>query len=499
MSIPVSDIIASVPVTFVGGNESAIAATVEYDSRSVQKGSLFIAIEGFASDGHDYIEMAIEKGASIIIVSEERREEFLFVIERGATLLYGKNTRKILSAISSLFYNHPSRGVVVIGVTGTNGKTSITYMLENIFKEAGYSVGVIGTVNYRWKNTIKEAPNTTPESKELQTILFEMKKDEVEIVILEVSSHSLYLHRVDNIQFNIAIFTNLTRDHMDLHKDFDDYYETKRRLFDLLALSGKQKKYAIINIDDSYGEKLYDYCQQYTFKTSSVSLHKGDYIPVGNSVQNHITGLSYIMQKPEKMNVTLQVVGMFQVYNSLCSIAAAYCLGLECDKIQNGINNLQTIPGRFDVLSSQNGFFAVIDYAHTSDALLKLLLSVNELDHNKIITVFGCGGDRDITKRPEMGSIAFEHSDMVIITSDNPRTEDPDKIIEDIITGINESIEDLDTLIIESDREKAISLAASIAEKGDIIVIAGKGHEDYQILGTEKIHFDDKEIVSKYI
>jgi UDP-N-acetylmuramoyl-L-alanyl-D-glutamate--2,6-diaminopimelate ligase len=472
-------------------------ASIEYDSRKVSADSLFVAVEGFQSDGHSFIENAISRGCKSIIISESRLDDFSHLADKGISILAAENTRRALSIASAIFYDSPSKKLHVTGITGTNGKTSITYLLESIYSTCGFSCGVIGTVNYRWKDKVFDAPNTTPESKDIHEMLSNMLSDGVTHVILEISSHGLELNRADDIELNSAIFTNLTRDHMDFHKNFDAYFNAKKKLFDILERSPKLNKTAIINTDDEYGRKIYNGKEGYSFAMNSYGLEYGaDISAQKNSIEDKITGLNYILSCENKSyNISLRLAGLFQVYNSLAAFGSAYYSGISGDSAVHGMNSLPAVPGRLQVVESPAGFFAVIDYAHTSDALLKLLQSIKDMPHARIITVFGCGGDRDKTKRPIMFNTALEYSDIVIVTSDNPRTEDPLLIIKDIISETKKD----GAWMVEPDREKGIALAIGKAAKGDIVVIAGKGHEDYQIIGKTKNHFDDREMALKYM
>ncbi len=480
----------------IRGDDRVEFTSVEYDSRKVCKGSLFVAVEGYETDGHSFIRKAVDAGAAALIISENRVDEFHESDYPEIVLMSAESTRKALSRVSSLYYGNPSSEMTVIGITGTNGKTSITYMIESVLKHAGRVPGVIGTINYRWKDTLRRADNTTPESKDLQEVLAEMRDDNVEVAVMEVSSHGLFLNRADDIEFDAAVFTNLTRDHLDFHSDFEDYFNAKMILFQLLEKSSKKKRVAVINIDDEYGRRIAEASKEFSFSTRTLGFNeKADFRPDPESVVNRITGLSYILESPEKgLEVNLSLSGKFHIYNSLTAAAVLSSTGYSFPAIQEGLRELKTVPGRFDVLDSGSGFYVIVDYAHTSDALLKLLTSVNELKPRRLITVFGCGGDRDRTKRPEMGRIAVENSDMVIVTSDNPRTEKPESIIEDITVGLREGAY---RVVVE--RETAIREAVSMAGNGDIVVIAGKGHEDYQIIGKTKIHFDDRELAAKYL
>ena len=469
-------------------------SSVEYDSRKVSKGSLFVAVEGFSVDGHNFVDAAIKNGAIAILISSKRVNEFSHLVEEQINVLVSNDTRKALAQISAAFYDFPSKKMKLIGITGTNGKTSATYMIESILKTCGKSVGVIGTINTRWKDKSFVSSNTTPESRDLQKTLFEMQKDDVQYVVMEVSSHALVLDRVNSIEFDAIAFTNLTGDHLDFHKDMEDYFNAKKMLFDLLSESGKEKKAALVNIDDSYGMKIFDERSKYPYTLDGFGLNENaKYRADENSVQNKISGLSYALKSPfDGAKINMQMVGGFQLYNSLTVLSVLSSMNISIADIQNGLASLTGVPGRFDVVRSDVEIPVIVDYAHTSDALDKLLNSVSEMRTGRIITVFGCGGDRDKTKRPVMGKIASLNSDQVVVTSDNPRTEDPNAIIADITAGI-----DKNNYIVIADRKKAIEEAVSMATHGDIVVIAGKGHEDYQILGKEKIHFDDHEEARK--
>lgn len=469
--------------------------SIEYDSRKAKTGSVFVAVEGLESDGHKFINDAVENGCAAVVVSSKRGDEFRGLAGKGVLLLLSDDTRKSLSRLSAVFCGKPSEKLHVTGVTGTNGKTSITYLLESVFAECGINSAVMGTINYRWEGRQVEALNTTPESREIQYMLKQMADDGVTHVIMEVSSHALELNRVDDVAFDNVIFTNLTGDHIDFHKTMDKYFEAKKKLFDLLNASPKQNKTAVINADDSYGEIIISDCSKMNFKTVTFGFLKNAEIrAIDSSVANRITGLSYDFNDSGiKRTLNLNLAGKFQAHNSLAAYASAINSGLDAETVCAGLEKLDSVPGRLQVLDPGKGFFIVVDYAHTPDALLKLLQSIFEMEHNRIIAVFGCGGDRDITKRPVMGGIAAANSDFAIVTSDNPRTEDPEKIIESIIAGIK-----TENYMAESDREKAIEKAVNMAQVHDIIVIAGKGHEDYQIIGKSKRHFNDREIALKY-
>lgn len=477
------------------GSETEISS-IEYDSRAVRSGGLFVAIRGFASDGHEHVASAVACGASAVLVERGRASEFSSLAERGIGILVADDVRAALSRLSAAFYGFPSRSMTVIGITGTNGKTSITYMLESILGLCGYRPGVIGTVNYRWGGRVLPAPHTTPESRDLQEMLVRMKSDGVDAVVMEVSSHALELRRADDIDFDAAVFTNLTRDHLDFHQDFDHYFSAKKRIFDILNASVKKGRFGAVNADDPYGRDILLMKQSYAYPVFSFGMaDDADYAPDPSSLANTLAGLRYRLARPESgIEVALRLPGSFQLYNSLAAIAVAHRLGIPFADIMAGLGALASVPGRFDVITSDKGFAVIVDYAHTVDALEKLLRSVRELSPKRLITVFGCGGDRDKTKRPLMGKAAEDLSDIVIVTSDNPRTEDPDRIIRDILAGMKGKNHQ-----VIPDREEAIAAAIQKASEGDIVVIAGKGHEDYQIVGTKKIHFDDREVAARLL
>lgn len=471
-------------------------SSVEYDSRRVTGDSLFVAVEGYESDGHMFINAAVSNGCKAVLLSSSRVGEFSALADKGIALLVSGDTRRALSVVSAVFYRNPSHSLHVTGVTGTNGKTSITYILETIYSSRGISCGVIGTVNYRWAGKTVPAPNTTPESKDIQELLRQMLDDGVTHVVMEVSSHALELNRADDVEFDTVIFTNLTGDHLDFHKNIENYFLAKRRIFSLLLQSCKHKRTAVVNMDDEYSRRIYAEREIYPYGMITFGIdHDAVLKAEKDSIEDKITGIRYrAAMNGSVKDVSLRLAGRFQVYNSMAALGAAVAAGIPLDDAVRGMSMIDGVPGRLQVVDAGLGFYAVVDYAHTGDALLNLLQSVNEMPHNRIVTVFGCGGDRDKTKRPVMGRIAVQNSDIAIVTSDNPRTEDPDAIIKDVIGGMAGT-----EYRSEPDREKAIALAVSLAEKGDIIVLAGKGHEDYQIIGKTKRHFDDREVVLKYM
>ena len=452
---------------------------IEYDSRKIQRGNIFAALEGSVVDGHNYIEQAVKNGATCILISKEVEMKF------PVDYILVKDLRKHLGLIASNFYEWPQKKLKIIGITGTNGKTTSTYLLESIL--GSENTARIGTVEYKVGNEIIEAANTTPESLDIVKICKKAVEKQIPYLVMEVSSHALELGRVSMLEFDAVSFTNLTLDHLDYHKTMENYFLAKRKLFTMLK-KGCEKN-CVMNIDDPYGKRLYEEFGGYSYALDQ----KADI--TGKILEFHTDGqLVEIAVKEDVQRLKLAILGRYNLYNVLGVLGTALQLGIKENVILDRIKNLKGAPGRFELINCKQDFIVVVDYAHTGDALENILKSINEFKTNRVITVFGCGGDRDKTKRPIMGGIAEKYSDIVIVTSDNPRTEDPEEIIKDIVVGLTK-----ENHIIEIHREKAIEKAISLAEKNDIILIAGKGHENYQVIGREKIHFDDKEEVIKAI
>ena len=449
---------------------------LEFDSRKIKQGDVFIALEGSIVDGHTFISKAIENGAKTILVEKDVDKV------EGINYFLVDGLREKMGIIASNFYGYPQNQLKIVGVTGTNGKTTTTYILESILGEK--NVARIGTVEYKIGDEIIPAPNTTPSSLEIIKICKKALEKNIKYLIMEVSSHGLDIGRVNMLRFEAGIFTNLTLDHLDYHKTMENYYLAKRKLFDLV----KDKKNSIINIDDEYGKKYLEY-------TNGISYGIGQGDIQGEIKQITREGQEVTIKIFEKeYKINLRLLGRYNLSNLLGAIGAVKTLGLSDEEIISKIPLIHGAPGRFEPVKIDRDFTVIVDYAHTGDALENILKSINEFKTNRVITVFGCGGDRDKTKRPIMGGIAEKYSDIVIVTSDNPRTEDPEEIIKDIAVGLTK-----ENHTVEIHREKAIEKAISLAEKNDIILIAGKGHENYQVIGREKIHFDDKEEVIKAI
>lgn len=457
------------------------------NSEEAKKGALFVAIKGFSSDGHKYIKDVIQRGVKVVVVEKEES------LSKDIIQLVVSDTREALAHLSCEFFNHPSQKIVLIGVTGTNGKTTSTYLLEAVLKEAHVKPGVIGTINYRYLGKTFEAPNTTPDSLEFQRILHHMQEEGVSHVAMEVSSHALTLKRVDGSHFNVALFTNLTQDHLDFHSDLEDYFQSKRRLFVELLPKSKKKTHSVINIDDPYGLRLYEELKN-AVVSFSLKNPKADIYTKANEFS--LEGITAKIHTP-KGDILIQssLLGEHNLLNILGIIGVSLALDIPLPVIQKGILSTKNISGRLEKVDAGQPFLVLVDYAHTDDALKNVGKALLKLKKNKIITVFGCGGDRDRKKRPLMAKAASQFSDTVIVTSDNPRTEDPQKIIEEILQGL----EGITNYLVEPDRKKAIQKAIDMAEAKDIVLIAGKGHEDYQILGKTKIHFDDRKVAREAI
>jgi UDP-N-acetylmuramoyl-L-alanyl-D-glutamate--2,6-diaminopimelate ligase len=472
-----------------------------YDSRQVRAGEIFFAIPGEKVDGHRFVPQALESGAAAVVVA--RREAW----PSGTTWIRTTDVRRAMGLWGAHFFGRPSQRMKLVGVTGTNGKTTVTYLVESILSAAGLKPGVIGTVNYRYGGHQVPSHHTTPESLELQSFLAEMEKAGAKSVAMEVSSHALVQDRVRGIDFDVGLFTNLSRDHLDYHADMDDYFSAKRRLFtDHLKMSVKPNKAAVVFAQDPKGRDLLKQVGDLGIDTWSYGEDREwDICPI--NVQSDVAGLrGQLSVKSRCLDFSSPLIGAANLQNIMGAVGVGAALNLPADAISKGIEQLRSVPGRLEKVENQLGISVLVDYAHTPDALEKVLGAVRPLTQGRILTVFGCGGDRDRGKRPLMGEIAAGLSDLVVLTSDNPRTEDPLRIMADIEDGIKKR--SLKRMVdpnpqtergywVEKDRRAAIRVGLRIARRGDLVLIAGKGHEDYQILGSEKIHFDDREVAQE--
>ena len=461
--------------------EAAVGAVtgIAYDSRAVAPGEVFVGLKGLHADGASFARQAIDRGA-VAVVSDQPAPA-------GVRVPWAlvDNARLALAVLAAEFFHHPSREMKVIGITGTNGKTTTAYVLASIFDAAGVPCGVLGTVSYRIGAEVREATRTTPEAPDVQRLLREMVDRGCGACTMEVSSHALSLSRVDGMTFAAGVFTNLTRDHLDFHADMDAYFRAKRRLFEMLPADAP----SLINLDDPRGASLVGAGGTPTTYAISrpADLTTG---PLSFSLD----GLSFDIRSPRgTMRIESKLVGRPNVYNILAAAATATALGLPLDAIERGVRALDGVPGRFQVVSGANDeVTVVVDYAHTDDALRNLLETARPLARGRLITVFGCGGDRDRTKRPLMGAVAGRLSDLIIVTSDNPRSEDPARIIEEIQRGITQDTRrDAGQLLAIVDRAAAIAKAVEVARPGDLVLVAGKGHEKYQVIGDRTLPFDD--------
>ncbi|OGR87696.1 MAG: UDP-N-acetylmuramoyl-L-alanyl-D-glutamate--2,6-diaminopimelate ligase [Elusimicrobia bacterium RIFCSPLOWO2_01_FULL_60_11] len=469
-------------VSVLGSPETEIAGLSE-DTRSLEKGDLFFARKGTKTSGMGFIREAIEKGAAAV-VTEEMTGDLPVPAVRVFSLPEAE------SAMSENFYGNPSGKLKVVGVTGTNGKTTFTYLLESVAREAGKKAGVIGTINYRLPRSgasdaeTWSAPNTTPNILELQRLLHKMAERGCDWAVMEVSSHALDLGRVDALKFHGAVFTNLTQDHLDFHKTMENYFEAKAKLFRKVPPDG----FCVVNVDDPYGERMAGLC-------------KADVLSYGIDKSSGVRALDIrldpagcrftLSAQDQSAPVKLRLAGRHNVYNALAAAAAALKLGISLKTAADGLEKLPAVPGRLEAVPCGQDFTVLVDYAHTEDALKNVLESLRPLAKKRILTLFGCGGDRDRSKRPLMGALAVRLSDHVVVTSDNPRSEEPEKIALDIEVGIQRT--GLKNYEIILDRGAAIRRILQTAQKDDIVLLAGKGHETYQIFKDRTVHFDDRE------
>ncbi|MDD5258702.1 MAG: UDP-N-acetylmuramoyl-L-alanyl-D-glutamate--2,6-diaminopimelate ligase [bacterium] len=491
------EVLAIIDVQHISGTVDSVEVNgVTYDSRKVQNKHnryIFVCIEGFKESGTKYIAQALEKGA-VAIVSQEKP-----AMDIKVPFIQVDNARSALAKIAAKIYNYPSDKLKVIGITGTNGKTTITYLLEAILQEHGQHTGVLGTIEYRLGQKVLPAPTTTPQASDLQEFLAEMVKQKFDYVVMEVSSHALELNRTEGCEYDTAVFTNLTRDHLDFHKDFEHYLAAKAKLFTGLGSNQrkKSKTSAVINIDDPAGAKIVQLIPAgvevftYGFNEKNAFL-KGEEIAL---FPGKTTFSCLINQK--KYQVQLNLTGKHNAYNALAAIGTAISQGIPPETILKGLAKVNSVPGRFELVECGQKFTVVVDYAHTDDALYNVLTAARELHPKRLITVFGAGGDRDRFKRPLMGQVAATLSDYCIVTSDNPRSEDPEKIALDIEIGIKKAGKTNYSIII--DRHEALVKALEMAEPGDLVMIAGKGHENYQIFKDKVIHCDDRETARKIL
>lgn len=469
-----------------------------YDSREARAGRVFFAIPGDKADGHDFIGGAVKNGASACVYSRPGPWP------HAAAMIRVRDVRRAMGLWAAEFYGRPSGKLKLIGITGTNGKTTMSYLVESVLEAGGFTVGVIGTINYRYRGKQVPSHHTTPESVDLERLLSEMVQTGVNAVGMEVSSHALVQERVRGLDFDVGVFTNLSRDHLDYHRDMDDYFHAKSRLFsDYLQQSRKTHKAAVIYGDDARGGELTALARGVGLEVWSYGESSArDVYPL--EVEKDLNGLRGTLHaRGTTLKFDSALVGRANLQNILGAVAVGLALGMDANAVAQGIGRLRAVPGRLEKVANDRGITIMVDYAHTPDALEKVLGAVRPLTRGRLIAVFGCGGDRDRGKRPLMGEIAARLSDVAVITSDNPRTEEPGAILDQVEAGVKklnlkkltqEQLKNESGYIVEADRRAAIGIALGCAIAGDAVLIAGKGHEDYQILGTTKIHFDDREV-----
>jgi UDP-N-acetylmuramoyl-L-alanyl-D-glutamate--2,6-diaminopimelate ligase len=473
------ELMAELEVSHVEGNLDIEINGVAYDSRKVQPGFLFVAVKGFVVDGHDYISQAIENGASAVVVEK--------VVTLSVPTIGVFDSRIALAQVAAKFYDYPANKLTLAGVTGTNGKTTTTYLIAAIYKAAGNKVGLVGTI----QNLVggKETPsaNTTPESLDLQQLFSNMVNAGVTHATMEVSSHALALNRTYGVAFDAAVFTNITQDHLDFHQDMDDYARAKSKLFANAPL-------AIINADDGRAKEM-------------VAASKGAVVTYGihqpadvgvKDIQLTARGVSFTTTgKYGEHKLNLKLTGEFNVYNALAAFALGLAQGFDVNLVVSALEGVAGVAGRFELVDCGQPFAVVVDYAHTPDGLENVLTAAKAITTKRLISVFGCGGDRDRTKRPIMGEIGTRYSDLAVITSDNPRTEEPDQIITEVLAGVQRASSSDHSYKVLVDRRQAIKYAIEEAKPGDVVVIAGKGHETYQIIGKTKYDFDDRLVAAE--
>ena len=491
MEMTLSQLVAQCSVTSISGDTDMAICGLSYDSRQVKPGHAFFALRGVAGDGHDFIAQALASGAKAVFV-----EQPVDVPADVATVV-APDCRKALALAARSFFADPTDGMIVVGVTGTNGKTTVTYLLESILTAAGLAPAVMGTVNYRFGSEAHQASHTTPESVDLMARLRAFRDAGANALVMEVSSHALEQHRADGVRFQVGVFTNLTPEHLDYHGDMEAYFASKCHLFtELLPQNGK----SVANLDDPYGRKLADMVDN---ALTCSQTPQADIASAGLTAS--LAGIHGKIATPlGEVEVASPLLGDFNIENILCAVGAAVALKITPQQIADGLKQAGEVPGRLERIENELGAVILVDYAHTGDALKRVVETMQQLGPQRILTIFGCGGDRDRDKRPVMAEVAARGSDIAIATSDNPRNEDPQQIFADMQVGLNRvheqawSVEQAETAegrgyLVIPDRREAIQLAVSLLRQDDLLLVAGKGHEDYQILGSETIHFDDRE------
>jgi UDP-N-acetylmuramoyl-L-alanyl-D-glutamate--2,6-diaminopimelate ligase len=479
-----ADLIQQLSAKKIHGSLDREITGVRYDSRRVVPGNLFVAVRGASVDGHSFIEQAIDKGAAAVVGEQA-------ALSQRATTIVVPDSREALAQLAATFFGFPSRKLNLIGVTGTNGKSTTTFLIKHLLERANQSTGLIGTVQYQVGERVLPAQRTTPESLDLQEILSQCVEVGCRNVVIEVSSHALSQGRSNEIEFDVGVFTNLTRDHLDFHRGMKEYFEAKSRLFQGLKRNRKKDPAAVINIDDPYGQQLVGRFGR-DLRTITYGMGARAEFRASN-FKIEMNGTSYQLDAKEKSYlVRLPLIGRFNIYNSLAALATAHAVGVDLRNSVLALAKAPQIPGRLEAVPAKRQFQVFVDYAHTDDALLNVAKTCRSLNPNRLILVFGCGGNRDKTKRPLMGAVADQYADYAIITSDNPRKEDPEAIVHDIEAGFQRR--NYEKIV---DRKEAIGRAIAMAQPRDIVLIAGKGHEKYQEFADHTVPFDDVEIATR--
>ena len=485
MSLNLKSIIYGIEGLKAKGNLDIEINNISNDSREIKQNDLYIAIKGFDTDGHKYVKSAIQNGAIAVMINEDMIKDVIKDIKEGITIITAKDTREATAICACNFYDNPSRKMQLIGITGTKGKTTTTFMIKSILEKQGIKTGLIGTIaSYSGSKKLEDSDRTTPDSIKLQKLFSKMVEDGCKACVMEVSSQSLKLHRVDGCDFNIGVFTNFSEDHISTkeHPDMEDYFNSKVKLFNMC-------KYGYINVDDLHTIKVPELCPKCIIKTYGID-NECDMLAKDITITNSYVDFRVkINGKNERIKT--DIPGRFSVYNSLAAMSVAEKLGCSTENIKEALEKVK-VPGRSELVDNSLGLTIMIDYAHSPESLENILQAVKSYTRGRVISVFGCGGDRDNAKRPIMGAISGKIANYTIITSDNPRTEEPEKIVEQIEEGIKKTNGKYECIV---DRTEAIRKAMKMANKNDIIVLAGKGHETYQEINHEKHHYDEREII----
>lgn len=489
MEKQLASILELLPQAKIYGRKDVIITDITADSRIVQQGSLFICLKGATVDGHKFLDMAVKKGAVAVLVEDVPEN-----IPQEVTVIQVADTREAMELVAPFFFDYPGKAMRMIGVTGTNGKTTTTNIIRMILRKAGYKVGLIGTINIMIEDQVTESHNTTPDVVDLQKALYAMRCADCDYCVMEVSSHALALNRVAGIEYDCAVLTNITQDHLDFHKTMENYRDAKSILFESLSVGAKKNKNAVFNMDDSSSSIIKERTQVNVLTYGKN--HNNDIYPLNFTVEpKH---MQLLLHTPVgDLRLELKITGEFNVYNVMGAVAAMLAENIDKKVICSVLNGFDGVPGRFQLVEAGQPYTVIVDYAHTPDGLENVLNTARSITKGKLWVVFGCGGDRDNKKRPIMGNLALQLADNIIVTSDNPRTEDPELIIDEIFTALQDVPQGKHIKRL-SDRREAIEYALANADDNDVIMIAGKGHENYQILKDRTIHFDDREVVMQY-